>query len=174
MNNIEMVQRSARSGNATFAAMFSGACAAASVALLFLVIDSIRGTPLATPSLLGSALFLGEVPSGALTVRVDLVALYSLVHAAAFFALGAAATTAYLKFPALAQAPVLYAAVLTGLLSIAAALFEAAVPGAITSAGISAVLGANAIASSVLAGFIHLTVGEGHAASLLRLPVNHS
>lgn len=63
------------------------------VALVFLVIDLAAGRPLWTPSLLGSALFLGGAHAdGALDLRMVLA--YTGVHMSSFVAVGVAAAFA--------------------------------------------------------------------------------
>ena len=71
--------------------LIAGAIGGVSVAVFFLVVDAVRGEPLTTPSLLGSALFPGE--SAAPPTRVDLgmVVAYSMLHFALFLAAGMAA-----------------------------------------------------------------------------------
>lgn len=72
-----------------YAAAYAGAIGGSAIALFFLVIDLARGAPLATPSLLGSAIVTGAAPSGQVPVRIDLVAMVSVLHLVAFGAVGA-------------------------------------------------------------------------------------
>jgi hypothetical protein len=74
----------------TFAATWAGSIGGAAVALFFLILDIVAGHALQTPSILASAVFLGEIPAGSEVLRLELVALYSLVHFVAFTAVGAA------------------------------------------------------------------------------------
>lgn len=69
----------------------SGVTGAFLVAILFLVVDLVRGQPLWTPHALGSALFLGEAP--AVHTSPALVAGYTVVHGAVFVSLGFLAAT---------------------------------------------------------------------------------
>ena len=134
--------------NVVFAAIYSGASAAGVVALMILVIDSLRGMPLATPSILSSALFLGEVPADPAQVRVDLVAIYSLVHAAAFLGLGALSTLAYARFEAIARQPIAFAGLIAATLSgVAVALDPLVLSGALESIGSLTIFSANAVAA---------------------------
>lgn len=66
----------------------AGLLGAAVVALWFLAFDLARGTPLLTPSLLGSALFYGvNTPSG-LEPTAGVILGYTIVHGLAFVAFG--------------------------------------------------------------------------------------
>jgi hypothetical protein len=67
---------------------YAGAIGGAMVALFFLAVDALRGVPLFTPSLVGSVLLGGAQPRPDLPVDLVMVALYSLVHGAAFVAFG--------------------------------------------------------------------------------------
>lgn len=69
-------------------AFYGGAIGGTAVALVSLVIDAIRFEPLFTPSLFGSALFLGVDPEAVTEVHLDVVALFTVVHLAMFAALG--------------------------------------------------------------------------------------
>lgn len=150
-----------------FSAVFAGAIGSAAVALLFLVLDSLRGDAFATPSLLGSVLFLGIAPSNAATVRLDMVALYSLTHFAVFGAVGAAATMIHARVSASARSPFALAGLLLAALSGGAFLVDAFVfPGLIDAVGAGRIILSNAVASGAMAGFIHATTAvatEAHA-----------
>jgi hypothetical protein len=58
------------------------------VALFFLLVDSVRGEPLFTPSLMGSVLFEGVAANDVSEVQMSMVAAYSTVHFATFGLLG--------------------------------------------------------------------------------------
>lgn len=75
-------------GDFLYDAFYGGALGGSAVALVSLVIDIFRFEPLFTPSLLGSALFLGTDPAAVTEVHLDLVALFTIVHLAAFAAVG--------------------------------------------------------------------------------------
>ena len=66
----------------------AGAIGAAALAVFFLVVDLIRGTPLATPSFLASVAA-GRSPGDA---GAGLIVLYTLIHFALFIAVGIGAT----------------------------------------------------------------------------------
>jgi hypothetical protein len=78
------------SGDLAYAIAYAGAIGSAVIATLFLILDTFSGRPLDTPMLMGSAIFLGELPSGTGPLRLDLAAGYSLVHFVMFTAVGGA------------------------------------------------------------------------------------
>jgi len=69
----------------------AGAIGAGVVALWFVLWDTVRGTPLSTPALLGAALFDGVRDASAVHVTWRLVLGYSVIHCAAFSVFGLAA-----------------------------------------------------------------------------------
>jgi hypothetical protein len=75
-----------------FESFYGGAIGGSVIALFFLVVDSLGGRPLLTPSILGSTLFLGESADTVIAVRLDAVAYATVVHFAAFGLFGLAAT----------------------------------------------------------------------------------
>lgn len=153
---------------ATFAALLSAAYASAAVALLFLVIDAVRGDPFLTPSLMGSVVFLGADPSPDVAVRLDMVALYSLAHLAAFAVLGAAATAMALRNERLRRhgfllPALIFAALVVGELIVEVVLF----PGLVGAVGMGWVTLANAAAALVMGRFIRDALGDEDLPSLL-------
>jgi hypothetical protein len=78
-------------GDFAYETFYGAAIGGATIALFFLVLDSIAGRPLFTPSLMGTALFTETSPTAVSAVRVDMVALYSVVHFGSFLLFGAAA-----------------------------------------------------------------------------------
>jgi len=139
----------------SFAALLSGAYGSATIALWFLVIDTLRGDPFFTPSVVGSALLFGAQPSVELPIRLDAVALYSIAHLALFVGLGTAATLAAARWRALVHRPEL----LTGTIALAltAGVLVAGsviVPGLTTAIGIVPMLVGNVGAAIVMAGMI--------------------
>ncbi len=68
----------------------AGVFGALSVALWFLLGDAAAGRPLYTPAVLGSAIFHGATGPEEVRVTARIVVEYSLVHIAAFLALGIA------------------------------------------------------------------------------------
>jgi hypothetical protein len=82
---------------------FVGVIGAAIVALWYLVLDTIAGRPLFTPSLLGSILFRGASDVSHVSIDPAIVAWYTAVHVLAFLAVGLVASwlaTQFEKFPA--------------------------------------------------------------------------
>jgi hypothetical protein len=71
--------------------MVAGVIGAATVAVWFLVLDAIRGQPLWTPTVLGTALFrrgAGLADPATLPVSLEMVAMFTWVHGLVFAALG--------------------------------------------------------------------------------------
>ena len=66
----------------------AGLVGGALVAVWFLIYDTLRGLPLRTPALLGSALFEGLRDPKLLQIRLDVVLGYTVLHFAAFAAFG--------------------------------------------------------------------------------------
>ena len=69
----------------------AGILAALAVAVWFLIVDTARGQPLYTPSVLGTALFRREaplVPLAQTPVSMDMVLMFTWVHGMVFAALG--------------------------------------------------------------------------------------
>ena len=82
---------------------FCGVLGAGIVALWYLVLDSIAGRPLYTPSLLGTFLFKGPVDMATVTVQPEIVAWYTAVHFLAFLGVGMVAAwlaAHFERFPA--------------------------------------------------------------------------
>jgi len=71
--------------------IIAGFIGAATIALWFLILDSINGRPFYTPSLLGTALFnRGEMPASPenVPVSLDMTLMYTWVHFLAFCIIG--------------------------------------------------------------------------------------
>lgn len=75
-------------GDILYDAFYGAAIGGATIALFFLVVDSIQGRPMFTPSLLGQALFEGADPASVTEVRLDMVAYFTIVHLVSFLVLG--------------------------------------------------------------------------------------
>jgi hypothetical protein len=75
-------------------AAVAGAIGAATIAVWFLALDALRGRPLYTPTVLGTALVRGPglASPETLPVSVGMVLLFTVVHGVVFLALGAVAT----------------------------------------------------------------------------------
>ena len=83
--------------------LFAGAIGALLVALWYLVLDTIAGRPLFTPSLLGSVLFKGAVDAASVRIEPQVVAWYTAVHGLAFLGVGLVASwlaAQFERFPA--------------------------------------------------------------------------
>ena len=70
--------------------VLSGMLGAAGVALFFLVIDTLRGEPLATPNLLGSVLFRGMSVEEVTAIDMTVVFAYTGLHVLLFVLSGCA------------------------------------------------------------------------------------
>jgi len=71
--------------------LVAGLLGAATIAIWFLVLDTVRGRPLYTPSLLGRAFFQRGAVLGALEtqpITVEMVLVYTWVHGLAFCVIG--------------------------------------------------------------------------------------
>lgn len=88
----QQIPRPARRGDIAFESFYGGAIGGSVIALFFLVVDSLGGRPLLTPSILGSTLFFGESADAVIAVRLDAVAYATIVHFGAFGLFGLAAT----------------------------------------------------------------------------------
>jgi vacuolar-type H+-ATPase subunit I/STV1 len=66
----------------------AGVIGASAIALFFLLVDTVRREALFTPSVMASALLRGDAPSAAGEVDLSMVAAYSVIHGAAFVAIG--------------------------------------------------------------------------------------
>jgi hypothetical protein len=66
----------------------TGLIGAGAVAAWFLVVDTVSGRPFFTPAVLGSAMFFGLREASAVTIGVQAVAAYTVVHVIAFLAMG--------------------------------------------------------------------------------------
>jgi hypothetical protein len=79
--------------------IYAGLIGASVVGLFFLGVDGFTRTALFTPSLVGGVLFEGVTPRADLPVNLTWVALYSVVHGAAFvaFAFAVAFVTARMR-----------------------------------------------------------------------------
>jgi hypothetical protein len=86
-------------------AIFGGTIGGGTVAVAFLVIDAIAHELLYTPSLLGSVLFLGVPPEAVTEVRMDMVAMFTVVHILTFATLGVIVSAMVQRLDGLALHP---------------------------------------------------------------------
>ncbi|MFO7587955.1 MAG: hypothetical protein R6X22_07755 [Gemmatimonadota bacterium] len=87
--------------------VITGLIGAATLAAWFLVVDSVSGRPLFTPAALGSVLLSGVDAASAVSVELEPVLAYTLLHVTAFVLLGllsAALAARIERFPPLAFA----------------------------------------------------------------------
>ena len=146
------LHRPTRANDLAYGTFYGGAVGGTVVALFFLIVDALRGQALYTPSMLGTALFLDTIVPG---VRLDMVALFSVVHFATFFAVGAFATWLHLTWEPLRNQflalGVVIFTILTGLLFLADWLV---LDGVVSAIGIFEALIANAITAGAMTAFI--------------------
>ena len=78
----------------------AGCIGAATVAVWFLIIDSINGHPFFTPAMLGSAVFWGASGTGAVVMEPARIFGYTMIHVSAFVVVGciAAALAAEVEY----------------------------------------------------------------------------
>ena len=153
--------RRGRSRNVLFASVSSGALGSAAVGLFFVAIDSFRGDPFFTPSLMGTVVFLRIPAAEVASVRVDMMALYTIVHILSFVALGAAFTLLYQRVDSRSKHPVVLAVMIFFALGAGMFVADAVIfPGIARAIGPLLVLGANALAAAVMAWFIHTSLTE--------------
>jgi hypothetical protein len=142
-----------------FAALLSGAYGSAAIALWFLAIDTMRGDPFFTPSLVGSVLLFGAQPSVDVPIRLDAVALYSMTHLALFVGLGTVATLAAIRWTTLVRRPELLTGGIVLALTVGVLLVGSVIlPGLTTAVGIAPMLVGNVGAAIVIAGLIQSTL----------------
>ena len=139
-------------------ALYAGIFGGSAVALFFLVDDLMAGRPLFTPSLLGSVLVFGAEAKDVLVVRFDAVVYFSIIHIAAFTALGALLSFVVHEVELHSKHPALVMLVLFGIIE--AGFFviaPLALPGVIEELGMGRVAAANLMAAIVLGLFFVLT-----------------
>jgi len=134
--------------------LYAGVLGGSAVALFFLVVDLMDGQPLFTPSLFGNIIFLGASVEDPVNIRLDTVVYFSVVHIAAFAALGALISLLVHEVELHSKHPVV---VMFVLFAIIEALFfitaPAAFSGVIERLGIYRVAGANLFAAGSMALF---------------------
>jgi hypothetical protein len=98
--------------------LVTGLVGAGAVAVWFLILDVARGQPFFTPAALGAALLLGATSPAEVQVALPVVAAYTILHCAAFAAIGVAvewAAERVERAPAVLRAGVLAFVLLEGL-----------------------------------------------------------
>jgi hypothetical protein len=130
--------------------MIAGVIGAATVAVWFLVLDTLSGHPLSTPTLLGSALF----RRGALAapgVSLEMVLMFTWVHGLVFMALGGAASWLLAqaeRHPSFGFGVLMLFVMFQFGFTVAVMLFASPVLGAL---GWPSILGANLLAAASMA-----------------------
>ena len=143
--------RPSRANDLAYGAFYGGALGGTVIAFFFLIVDVVRGQALYTPSMLGTAMFTDTIVPG---VRLDMVALFSIAHFAAFFLLGGIASWLHLTWDPLRGRMLPLAAVIFTLLTVS--LFVADwlfLDGIVPGLGIAEVLLANALTAAAMAAF---------------------
>lgn len=126
---------------------FSGAIGAAVVALFFLAVDVIQGAPLHTPSLVGSVVLRGAAASAEMNVDLALVALFSVVHGAAFVAYGVVCAAVLSRLRETPDLPIIALFCFVGLELGSVAAFRLIEPGLGAQIGHGYVAAANVLAA---------------------------
>jgi hypothetical protein len=135
----------------------AGLLAALAVALWFLILDSVRGRPFYTPSVLGTALFgrgASLAPLEATPVSADMVLMFTWVHGLVFAALGGIAARLLAvaeRSPHVGFGILLLFVIFEACFTMAAFLIAAPVLHALTW---PAVLVANLLAAAVMAAYL--------------------
>jgi len=136
--------------------LVAGLIGAATVALWFLILDTVNGRPLSTPTLLGTAIFrhgTGLAAPATLPVSLEMVAMFTWVHALVFVALGGLASRLLglaERNPSVGFGVLLLFAVFQFGFIVAAMLFAAPVLHALTW---PAILAANVLATVTMGGY---------------------
>ena len=139
--------------------LVAGLIGAATVALWFLILDTVNGRPLSTPTLLGTAIFrhgTGLAAPATLPVSLEMVAMFTWVHALVFVALGGLASRLLglaERNPSVGFGVLLLFAVFQFGFIIAAMLFAAPVLHALTW---PAILAANVLATATMGAYFWL------------------
>ena len=136
--------------------MIAGLVGAAIVAAWFLILDTLHGQPLYTPTVLGTALFrrgTGLASPETLPVSIEMVAMFTWVHALVFAALGGIAARLLSlaeRNPSLGFGILLLFVVFEFGFMVAAMIFAKAV---LTALAWPAILVANLLAAAGMAGY---------------------
>ncbi|MEE9278703.1 MAG: hypothetical protein V3V67_00880, partial [Myxococcota bacterium] len=142
--------------------LYVGVLGGSAVALFFLVADLLDARPFFTPSLIGSVMFHGVSAADVTKVHLDAVAYFSIVHIAAFTALGGAISLLVHEVELHSRHPVVLLLVLFAVIE--AAFFVVAplaMPGVIARLGMARVAASNLLAAGTMALFFMLSHREG-------------
>ncbi len=142
--------------------LHAGVLGGSAVALFFLVSDLLDGQPFFTPSLIGSVIFHGVSAEDVAKVHLGAVAYFSIVHIAAFTALGGAVSLLVHEVELHSRHPAVVLLVLFAVIE--AAFFVVAplaMPGVIARIGMARVATANLLAAGTMALFFVLSHRTG-------------
>jgi hypothetical protein len=155
---------SARSSSIAIDGVFSGVIGGLTVALFYLLIDTIAGRPLWTPSLLGSALFLGSGVDKISEVNVPMVFAYTGVHMAMFVGAGMVFSFMVAQFESNPPLAILLILLFVCFEAAFFAFTMALAPGVIGALGASSVAAANLLAAVAMSAYFwrtHPGAGRG-------------
>ena len=138
-----------------FDAFYGGGIGGSAIGLFFLVLDVLAGRPLYTPTMIGAVLFDRVAASSVETVRLDIVAFFSIVHFVTFFVLAGALSYVCRRSRLVEGHTLVITAlvfsVLTAVILIADWMF---MPGVVETLGYGPVLLANALTGLSMAAFM--------------------
>ena len=156
---------STKPGDVAFASILSGAYASAAIALFFLVADALGGQILHTPSLMGQVVLFDTAPADVTTVRLDALAIYSVVHLVAFIGIGSLVTRAYSRSIIPGSGPGLFVFTL-GLLTVGTMAVDwVFYPGIIDAIGRLPLALGNGTASATMTAMIYWTFATNDSTS---------
>ena len=156
---------STKPGDVAFASILSGAYASAAIALFFLVADALAGQILHTPSLMGQVVLFDTAPADVTTVRLDALAIYSVVHLVAFIGIGSLVTRAYSRSIIPGSGPGLFVFTL-GLLTVGTMAVDwVFYPGIIDAIGRLPLALGNGTASATMTAMIYWTFATNGSTS---------
>ena len=131
----------------------AGVIGAATVAVWFLVLDTLAGQPLRTPTLLGTTLFRRGAAVAVPDVSLEMVLMFTWVHGLVFVALGGIASWLLAqaeRHPSFGFGVVILFVIFQFGFMVAAMLFARPV---LVALGWPAILGANLLAAATMAGY---------------------
>lgn len=143
---------SARGADFFYDTFYGGAIGGSILALFFLVVDALLSQPLATPSLIGSALFAGTPGT---EIRLDMVAYYTALHFVAFLLVGGALAWLRRELADSARRAMLLVGVTFALLTAGFSVLAMTVPGGVAPAvGLPWVMAGNLLTAGGMVAFI--------------------
>jgi hypothetical protein len=160
MERSERTPAPSNPGDFAYGTFYSGAVGGCAVALVFLAADVMAGRPLFTPSLLGGVLFFGQSAAEVTDVNLTAVALFTLVHFAAFGVLGILATVLFRGVmgrnlgPSVLTAIMLFALMQGGFMVASRTLL----PGVMAALGAATVITANVLTALAMSLFLKATL----------------